>query len=175
MRRTPTGLWLVVVLLAIPILAVMLLYAYRSQSPAVPTLPATDVIQEIRAGVVREVVIDGSRATITLALGSRQVTQTTGQPDDPLVAAINEHNRQSELDKITLRYGSSAPFADLPMVGFGLLPLLVIVALILALASLFNRQRDGTRYDQLARIADLRDRGVLTEEEFQREKTRLMR
>jgi hypothetical protein len=30
-------------------------------------------------------------------------------------------------------------------------------------------------YERLARIADLRDRGVLTEEEFQREKRRLLK
>jgi len=175
MRGSTRVLWFGLTLIATPILAILLLYAYRSQSPAVPTVSVTDVIQEIRAGAVREVVIDGSRATVTLALGSRQTTQTSGRPDDPLIAAINEHNNQSDLNKIALRYESSGPFADWSPLILGLLPILVIVALLLAAIAVISRSGAGDRHEQLARIADLRDRGVLTEQEFQREKGRLMR
>ena len=55
-----------------------------------------------------------------------------------------------------------------------LLPLLVIVALVLLAAYAFARARAPERYETLARLADLRDRGAIDEEEFQREKRRIL-
>ena len=55
-----------------------------------------------------------------------------------------------------------------------LLPVLVLVTLILVTASIISRSSRHRRYESLARIADLRDRGVLTDDEFQREKRKLL-
>jgi len=52
--------------------------------------------------------------------------------------------------------------------------LLFIAALVVLAARALARTRDGDRYVQLARIADLRDRHALTEEEFAAEKRKIM-
>ena len=58
--------------------------------------------------------------------------------------------------------------------AFGLLPVAVLIALILLAAYAFARARVPDPYERLARLADLRDRAVLTEEEFQREKRKIL-
>jgi hypothetical protein len=59
-----------------------------------------------------------------------------------------------------------------------LLPLLALIALNFLAASTFSRSAGRSpglrRVDALAKLADLRDRGALTENEFQREKQRLL-
>jgi hypothetical protein len=50
-----------------------------------------------------------------------------------------------------------------------------LVVLIFLAASAFARSRGPQRYELLARLGDLKDRGLITEEEFQREKRRLLR
>ena len=61
------------------------------------------------------------------------------------------------------------------MMGMGFLPLFILIALIVLAASLFSRSSRTHRYDALSRLADLRDRNAITEEEFQKEKRRLLR
>lgn len=76
-------------------------------------------------------------------------------------------------------YRAQAP-GDLQFTGvvLALLPLLALSALILLAASAFSRSAGRSaglrRVEALAKLADLRDRGALTEEEFQREKQRLL-
>jgi uncharacterized membrane protein len=60
-------------------------------------------------------------------------------------------------------------------VVIGLLPLVFLIALVVIAAVAFARARAPDPYERLARIADLRDRAVLTEEEFQREKSKILR
>jgi uncharacterized membrane protein len=59
-----------------------------------------------------------------------------------------------------------------------LLPLLALIALIFLAASAFSRSAGRSaglrRVEALARLADLRDRGALTEDEFQRTKRPLI-
>ncbi len=67
-----------------------------------------------------------------------------------------------------------------PFVGvvLALLPLFALIALILVAAWAFSRSVSRSsgprRVEALAKLADLRDRGALTEDEFQREKQRLL-
>jgi uncharacterized membrane protein len=74
---------------------------------------------------------------------------------------------------IGLLYAARAQTPD--SILLALLPILLLAALVLLAAYALSRSRRGDAYEQLARIADLRDRGVLSEDEFQREKRRLLR
>ena len=53
-HRTP--LFWVALLVLVVVLGLGLLYAYRAQTPAVPTVPVTQAVQEIQQGRVLEVV-----------------------------------------------------------------------------------------------------------------------
>lgn len=173
--RTWTGGAVVAALVLLVVLGVGLLYAYRSQTPAIPTVSETEVVREVEAGAVRDVVIDDTRATVTLTRGSQVRTFVANAKDGPLITAVDRYNRDHANSAVTLRYESSGGLAAWPMIGVALLPILLIAALILFAARALARARDGDRYDQLARIADLRDRHALTEDEFEAEKRKIMR
>ena len=164
----------ILVLLAFP----LLLYAYRSQAPAVPTVSLTQAIQEVQAGQVREVVIEEDRATLTLNDGSRQAaSQPSG--DDPLVRAVAQHNLNDPTHPIALKIqeppsGLATVLTVVLSIALSLLPLVLLAVLIVLAARALARALARDPYERLARIADLRDRGVLTEEEFQCEKRKLV-
>jgi len=164
----------ILVLLAFPVL----LYAYRSQTPALQTVPITTAIQEVQTGQVRDVLIEEDRATLTLNDGSRQVThQATG--DDLLVRAVQQHNQNDPVHPIPLKIQGSPSGLGTAMtvvlsIVLSLLPLVLLAVLIVLAARALARALARDPYERLARIADLRDRGVLTEDEFQREKRKLV-
>jgi uncharacterized membrane protein len=72
--------------------------------------------------------------------------------------------------------GPGGPISGpLPLVGIALiLPVLFVILLVLFTAAVFARARRGDRYEQLTRLAGLRERAAITEEEFQREKRRIL-
>lgn len=166
------GLAVVSGLFFLVILALGILYAYRAQTPAVPTVPYSGVISELQGGRVRSVVIEDGRATITLVDGTRQ--QATA-PDDgqSLAQAVAERNRADPAHPVDLVYSSgSPPNSGLPIVY--LLPTLILIFPLLYLARSM-RARSPLPYEALSRLADLRDRGVITEDEFLREKRRILK
>ena len=159
------------------------LYAYRSETPAVPTVPMTQVIDQLQRGQVTKIEFAGDRATVTLADGTREVTTVAGAPSDPLSRVLNEYNATHATGKVAVDYSSDASAVSylIPALFSFLLtvlPLAVLALLILLLARRLTTDHGealrASRYEWLARIADLRDRGVLTEEEFQREKARIL-
>ena len=164
-------------LLLMVVLGLGLLYAYRSQSPAVQMVPFSNAMAALDSGRLRSVVIEDGRAHLTFTDGSRQ---DAALPDDgnQLVHAISAHNASDPAHPVDLAINNSGSPG---VAGFfvtlivTLLPILLLVALVLLAASAFTRSRAPQRYEALARIADLRDRGVLSEEEFQREKHRLLK
>jgi ATP-dependent Zn protease len=161
--------------LALVILLPLLLYAYRAQTPAVQTVPYGTVVAEIEQGRVRSIDIAGQRATVTLIDATQQ--QTTIPDQDSLRRAIDDHNRSNPARQINSSYVNDTPWVGpfLLTAVVTLLPMLLIVALVLLAVSAFSRARAPQRYEALSRLADLRDRGVINEEEFQREKRRLLR
>jgi putative oligomerization/nucleic acid binding protein len=163
------------VLIVLFVVGLGLLYAYRAQTPAVPTASLEQVLSDIQDGRVRAVTIEGTRATVVLTDGRTE--QATGPNGDLLVRAVSDRNREAgPAQQIALRYTPTSP--DFSIVGsilLSLLPLVLLVALILLAASAFARSRVPQRYELLARLGDLKTRGVITEEEFQREKRRLLR
>jgi hypothetical protein len=155
------------------LLGMGLLYAYRSQSPAVPPVPYAGALAAIREGRVRSVVIEDGKATLTFIDGTRQQTAI---PDNgqALVQATTERNGADPAHPVRFMIENAGGPGIAPVL-IGLLPILLLVALVLLGATALTRSRAPHRYEALARLADLRDRGVVTEEEFQREKRRLLK
>ena len=162
------------VFIALFVIGVGLLYAYRSQTPAVPSVSLTQVLSEIQDGRVRAVTIEGNRATVVLADGRTE--QTTVPNGDLVVRAVTDRNQADPAHQIALRFSQTSPdFSVASSIFLSFLPLLLVIALILLAASVLARARGPQRYELLARLGDLKDRGVISEEEFQREKRRLLR
>jgi len=153
-----------------------LLYAYRSQTPAVPSVSLEKVLSDIHDGRVQAVTIEGSRATVVLVDG-RTEQATIPEPDTVLARAVTVRNQTVDAAHlIRLRFSPTSPdFSVVPSIFLSILPLLLLAVLIFLAASAFARSRVAQRYELLARLGDLKDRGVITEEEFQREKRRLLR
>ena len=165
---------LLLVVIALFVIGLGLLYAYRSQTPAVPSVSLAQVFSEIQDGRVRAVTIEGDRATVVLTDGRTE--QTTVPNGDLIVRAVTDRNQADPAHPIALRFSQTSPdFSVASSVFLSLLPLLLVVALILLAASALARARGPQRYELLARLGDLKDRSVITEEEFQREKRRLLR
>jgi putative oligomerization/nucleic acid binding protein len=172
--QIPLVLRVLLALIALFVIGLGLLYAYRSQTPAVPTASLAQVLSEIQDGRVRAVTIEGNRATVVLTDGRTE--QTTVPNGDLIVRAVSDRNQADPAHQIELRLTQpSQEFSLALSILLSLWPLLMLVALILFAASAFARSRAPQRYELLARLGDLKDRGVITEEEFQREKRRLLR
>jgi hypothetical protein len=162
-------------LIALFVIGVGLLYAYRSQTPAVPSVALAQVLSDIQAGRVRAVDIEGNQATVVLTDGRTERT-TIPEPDTVLAQAVMARNQADPPHVIELRVTpGSSDFSVVGSIFLSLLPLLLLVVLIFLAASAFARSRGPQRYELLARLGDLKDRGVITDEEFQREKRRLLR
>jgi putative oligomerization/nucleic acid binding protein len=161
-------------LLVVLVVGLGLLYAYRAQTPALPEVSLAQVLTEIQDGRVRSVAIEGNRATVVLTDGRTE--QTTVPNADLVVRAITDRNRADPSHPIEMRFSQTSPdFSIAASIFLSFLPLLLVVALIVFAVSALARARGPQRYELLARLADLKDRGVITEEEFQREKRRLLR
>jgi ATP-dependent Zn protease len=172
MVSTPLGI--VALLVIAMFLGLGLLYAYRAQTPAVQTVPLTQAMTEIREGRVDQILLENERVTLTLYDGSRQQTNTGGSRD-ALSQAVTDWNRANPAKNIQLRYDDRNPFGQtLFSILLGFLPLAVLIALIVLAGYAFARARAPDPYERLARLADLRDRAVLTEDEFQREKRKIL-
>ena len=173
MTRTG-GLGVAAALLLIVVLALGLLYAYRAQSPAIPTVPYPAALGAIQDPSLRSVEIEDGRATLNFADGRRQQSMT---PDngDALARAVEDRNRADPSHPIDLRFSSGlAPNPAAPFV-LVLLPMLILAIPLTIAAWALARSRAPQRYEALSRLADLRDRGVLTEDEFLREKRRFLK
>jgi len=165
---------LLLVVIALFVIGLGLLYAYRAQTPAVPSVSFAQVLSEIQEGRVRAITIEGNSATVVLVDGRTE--QTTVPNGDLVVRAVTDRNQADPAHQIALRFSQTSPdFSVASSIFLSFLPLLLVVALILLAASVLARARGPQRYELLARLGDLKDRGVLTEEEFHREKRRLLR
>ena len=93
-----------VIALLLVVLGLGLLYAYRSQTPAVPEVDISQALQDINAGRIRVVTISGSRATLEFRDSSTHKEQTTvPQPDNILAPAVSNYNAAHPSQAIELR------------------------------------------------------------------------
>jgi len=168
---------IIAVAAALFLLFPLLLYAYRAQTPALATVPITQAVQEIQQGRVSEVSIEGGTATLTFTDGTHERAHVPDNVQtDPIEDAVTSWNRSNPQRQIALRRQSGQPAAlnIVLSVLLSLLPLILIVLFIVLVTVGLLRARSPSDYDRLARAADLRDRGVLTEDEFQREKRKIL-
>lgn len=112
--------------LLLVVMGLALLYAYRSQTPAVPQVPVTQAVRDVQAGRVRSIVITNTTAVLTLRDGTREQT-VVPQANNVLVDAVTAYNAANTRDQVELRYeASSEPFSVIGSVLLSLLPVLLI-------------------------------------------------
>jgi ATP-dependent Zn protease len=103
-----------------------LLYAYRAQTPALPTVAYSQAIQEINSGQVKQVTITGSRATLELQSGEKQQTNVP-QPPEAFQKALSDYNAANPSRPITIDYQQEgATFSVIGSIFLSLLPVLLL-------------------------------------------------
>jgi hypothetical protein len=131
-RSVVTSLLLVVVLI---VMGMALLYAYRSQTPSVPSVVYSQAIQEINSGQVVKATITGSRATLELRNGQKQQT-IVPQPPEAFEKALNDYNSANPTRTAVVEFQSdSSGFQVIVSILLSLLPLLLLGAFFLYLTS----------------------------------------
>lgn len=118
-----------VLTLLLVVMGLALLYAYRSQTPAVPEVDLTKALQDINAGQVRAVNIAGARATLEFRDVTRGKEQTTiPEPDTILARAVTDYNAAHPSQQIELKYQADTqpPLSVVGSVVLSLLPVLLI-------------------------------------------------
>lgn len=169
---SPAAAILVLVLLVFA--GIALLYAYRAQAPAVKEMPYAAAVAQVEQGLAQRVVVSNDRARITLRDG-KELEVRIPERDGALRRAVIEWNQANPSRTTELRDEQGLPTLGLAgSVVLSLLPIALLGLLILLAARQLVRANAPDRYEALSRLADLRDRGVLSEDEFQREKKRLL-
>ncbi|HLQ05183.1 MAG TPA: ATP-dependent zinc metalloprotease FtsH, partial [Verrucomicrobiae bacterium] len=105
-----------------------LLYAYRSQTPAISTVPITQAVQDVQAGKVKTVTEVATRATLDLNDGTKEATQLPdNSKTDPVQDAVTAYNAANPTRPVVLKYEEpSATFSVIGSILLSLLPVLLI-------------------------------------------------
>ncbi len=107
-----------------------LLYAYRSQAPAVQTITITEAVQAVQAGDVKSVTIVGNKANVDYTDGTtkKQTTLPDGaRGDDQLSKAVDAYNAANPTRQVLQKYDEpSATFSVIGSLALSLLPVLLI-------------------------------------------------
>ena len=133
-RSVATSALLAVVLV---VMGLALLYAYRSQTPAVATIPMSQALQEINGGQVKKVTIVANKATLELnSTGEKQQT-TLPDRDEVFQKVLADYNTANPTRQIVIDYQQeSASFTVIGSIFLSLLPVLLLGAFF---AYLFRR------------------------------------
>jgi len=124
-RSVATSALLAVVLV---VMGLALLYAYRSQTPALTTIPLSQAIQEINAGQVAIVTITSNRATLELRSGGKQQT-TLPDRDEILQRTLADYNNANPTRQIAVDYRpEDSSFTVIGSIFLSLLPVLLLGA-----------------------------------------------
>jgi len=117
-----------VLTLLLVVLGLALLYAYRSQTPAIQTVTITQAIQEVNAGQVKKVTIfsGANRAVLELANGDKHQT-TLPERDEVFQKALFDYNTANPSRQITIDYQQESPtFSVIGSILLSLLPVFLI-------------------------------------------------
>lgn len=116
-----------VLTLLLVVLGLGLLYAYRSQTPALQTVTITQAIQEVNAGQVKKVTIvaGANRAVLELANGDKHQTNLP-ERDEVFQKALFDYNTNTANPsrQITIDYQQESQ--TFPVIGSILLSLLPV-------------------------------------------------
>jgi len=103
-----------------------LLYAYRSQTPAIQTVPVTTAVQHVQAGRVKTVTVIANKATIELTDGTKEQANLPDK-DDPLLSSVTTYNTANPTRAVELKYEEqSATLSVISSILLSLLPVLLI-------------------------------------------------
>ena len=117
-----------VLTLLLVVLGLALLYAYRSQTPAIQTVTITQAIQDVQAGQVKKVTIfaGANRAVLELANAVKQQTNLPDR-DEVFQKALFDYNAANPTRQITIDYQQESPtFSVIGSILLSLLPVLLI-------------------------------------------------
>jgi len=124
-RSVATSALLAVVLV---VMGLALLYAYRSQTPALTTIPLSQAVQEINAGQIAIVTITSNRATLELRSGGKQQT-TLPDRDEILQRTLADYNNANPTRQIAVDYRpEDSSFTVIGSIFLSLLPVLLLGA-----------------------------------------------
>jgi hypothetical protein len=114
--------------LLLVVMGLGLLYAYRSQTPSVPSVDLTSAIQDISAGRIRAVTVAANTATLEFRDSPAHKEKTNLPELDTLFArAISDYNAANPSQAIALRYDQgSEPIGVVGSIVLSLLPVLLI-------------------------------------------------
>jgi FtsH-like protein len=116
-----------VLTLLLVVLGLSLLYAYRSQTPAIQSVPLSQAIQEVNAGQIKKITIVANRATLELAANGEKQQTFLPDRDEVLVKAVTDYNTANPSRQIVLEYQQeSATFSVVGSIVLSLLPVLLI-------------------------------------------------
>ena len=125
------------------VMGLALLYAYRSQTPALPTVPLSQAIQDVQAGKVKVVTIAGTNATLELVDATRERTIVPSGGQDALSQAVLAYNQANPTRQVQLRYESTdTGFSPIGSILLSLLPVLLIGGFFYWMMTTMRR-RDG--------------------------------
>jgi ATP-dependent Zn protease len=129
------------VLVLLVLMGILLLYAYRAQSPSSQTVSYDRAVTEIQAGQLAAVTIEGDMATLEKRDGTRE-SVSVGSDSGALQQAVLAYNATAPDRRITLtaRSGSQS-FAIVGSILLSLLPVLLIGAFLLYVMREASRRR----------------------------------
>jgi hypothetical protein len=126
----PTTALLAVVLV---VMGLALLYAYRSQAPAIQPVAYGQAIQEINSGSVKKITIVGTMATLELQNGDKQQIVLPGSPES-LQKVLDDYNAANPSRPIVIEYQQeSQGFQVIASVFLSLVPIFLLGAFFLYL------------------------------------------
>ena len=118
-----------VLTLLLVVFGLALLYAYRSQTPAIQTVTITQAIQEVNGGQVKKVTIFAGANRAVLELANAADKQQTNLPerDEVFQKALFDYNTANPSRQITIDYQQeSATFSVIGSIFLSLLPVFLI-------------------------------------------------
>jgi hypothetical protein len=106
-----------------------LLYAYRSQSPAVASVPLSQAIQEVNTGQVKKVTIVANKVTLELNSAAEKQQTTLPDRDEIFQRTLADWNTANPGRQIVIDYQQESPsFAVIGSIFLSLLPVLLLGA-----------------------------------------------
>jgi hypothetical protein len=119
--------------LLLVVMGLVLLYSYRSQVPAIPSIAMSQAIHEVSTGQVIKVTITGTRATLELRTGEKHQA-TLPDRDEVFQKALTDYNAANPGRQVAIDYQQeSAPFGVIGSIFLSLLPVLLIGGLFYSL------------------------------------------
>ena len=128
-------------------MGVALLYAYRAQSPSTQPVPISQAVQEIQAGQVKQVSLNGDQATIEKLDGSKETTVIGQNDGGAFQKTILDYNQANPNRQVVLNLQKeSQTFGIIGSVLLSLLPVLLIGGFFVYMM----RQAQGTNNQALS-------------------------